>query len=592
MAAPRASSTAPPARFAGLLFQWANAVAGLAGWRAAAAASLAGALSTLAMAPIFASPVLLLTLPVLVWLIDGSLDRQPPATPIGGAAWAAAVRGGLRAGAVGWWFGAAYFFTGLFWIGEAFLVEAERFAWALPFAVTLMPAGLALFYGAAVGGAAALGWPAGPARALELALALSAAEWVRGHVLTGFPWNVLGYALTYPVPLMQSASILGIYGLTFWAVLIFGLPLVLLADAGTDPRRLRLAAAGAGSVLAALALMWAYGAARIAASGAPAPVDGVRLRLVQPSVPQREKWRPENQREIFLDHLSLSRQGPDGAAPGLAGITHLIWPEAAMPFLPLDVPEAGRAIGELLSDRVQLLAGALRLDTSSGSQGDASRRAFNSLIAFGPGGRPMAIYDKIHLVPFGEYLPLRGLLEHVGLEKLVAWRGGFSTGRTPRPLLHVPGLPPIGALICYEAIFPAAVVQGDERPQVLINVTNDGWFGVTTGPHQHFHQARVRAVEEGLPLVRVANNGITAVVDPEGRVLARLGLNERGVIDAPLPAARPPPPYARYGDAAFLAGWLLGLGGLVLAGRRRGAGVAFPAREHSRGNKTGTDVSD
>jgi apolipoprotein N-acyltransferase len=186
---------------------------------------------------------------------------------------------------------------------------------------------------------------------------------------------------------------------------------------------------------------------------------------------------------------------------------------------------------------------------------------------FAPDGALAALYDKIHLVPFGEYLPFQETLEGMGIEQLTQWRGGFSAGPNPRPLMRVPGLPPVSALICYEAIFSAAVVQGGERPSVMVNVTNDGWFGNTTGPYQHFHQARVRAVEEGLPLVRVANNGITAIVDPEGRVLAELGLNARGVIDSSLPAARTPPVYARFGDRVFAASWLTLLSALILSRR-------------------------
>src|SRR5690606_5907915 len=188
----------------------------------------------------------------------------------------------------------------LFWIGEPFLVEAERFAWLMPFAVALMPAGLALFYGGAAA-AASLVWRPGLNRVLALALALSAAEWLRGHILTGFPWNVLGYALTSPLPLMQSAGLVGIYGLTFLAVLIFTVPLVALADAGVEHGRLRGSIAAALLAILPLPATWAYGSARLA-EPPPAPIDGVRLRLVQPSVPQRDKWRPERQRDIFFDH--------------------------------------------------------------------------------------------------------------------------------------------------------------------------------------------------------------------------------------------------------------------------------------------------
>lgn len=531
------ADTAPPTPW-----RVTTTIAGLAGWRRHGIAFLAGALSVLAMAPFFLWPALMVTLPVLVWLIDGAARARD--------GWPAA-----RAAAIaGWWFGFGYFVLGLFWVGEAFLVEADKFAWLLPFAVTLLPAGLALFLAAAAG-VARLYWPPGLARVLVLAVALAAGEWLRGHVLTGFPWNVLGYALTHPLELMQSAGLLGIYGLTLWTVLLLAAPLVLAAEPrDTTAHRLwrwrgfALAAVG-------LAALYAYGWLTIPAGPSPT-IAGVRVRIVQPSVPQREKWLPELQGRIFADHLDLSRRDPSGRVDDLAGITHVVWPEAAMPFLPLERPEALAAIGDLLPEGVHLLTGALRLatdaETAASPPPPGGRRAvYNSLLAFGPAGELVARYDKTHLVPFGEYLPVQSVLEGIGLRQLTQMRGGFAIGEIPRPLLEVPGLPPIGGLICYEAIFPAVVVQAARRPGLLVNVTNDGWFGNTTGPRQHFHQARVRAVEEGVALVRAANNGISAIVDPYGRVLGSIALDTRGVIDTALPIPRPPPPYARLGDLSF-----------------------------------------
>jgi len=542
-----------PADHFGALVQ---SISSLSGWRRAAAAFVAGSLSVLAMAPFFLWPVLFFTLPVLVWLIDGAagtqaLERLALRTAI---SWrdGAAVRGAIfRAASAGWWFGFGYFLFGLFWIGEAFLVEADKFAWLLPFAVTLMPAGLALFTALACA-AARLVWPEGVARIIVLAIALSGAEWLRGHVLTGFPWNVLGYALTWPLPLMQSAALFGIYGLTLLAVLIFAGPLVLAGDAQYGAPRRQAALRGAAIAFVPLVLLYLFGVWQLA--GAPAPVvDDVHIRIVQASVPQRDKWNPAKQRSIFADQLALSRQGPSGRRDDLEGITHLIWPEAAMPFLPLEHPDALVAIGELLPEGTQLISGALRLKRAGVSETGGARRGYNSLMVFKDDGRLRSVYDKIHLVPFGEYLPFQTVLESIGLEKLTRWRGGFSIGTTPRPLLSILGLPPVAGLICYEAIFPGAVIQGDQRPGLLINVTNDGWFGNTTGPQQHFHQARVRAVEEGLPLIRAANNGISGVVDGRGRMVTILALNERNVIDSGIPSAIEPPPYANLGDWTFVS---------------------------------------
>ena len=516
-----AATIPAPAGLAHRIRLWVGAISGR---RRAAVAFAAGSLSVLAFAPVFFAPILFLTLPCLVWLIDSSSNTR-----------AAAI--------ASWWFGFGYFFFNLFWIGEAFLVEADKFAILLPVAITLLPAGLALFW-ACAGAAARLVWPGGLARVLVLAITLSVAEWLRGHVLTGLPWNVIGYALTYPLSLMQSAALLGVYGLTPIAILIFTAPLVCIAD--------RTRAAPADWVRAfaiaiiPLAGLWTYGVGRLAVPQTFLP--DVKIRIVQPSVPQREKWLPEFQKQIFDDHLALSIANAEGIRDDLAGITHVIWPEAAMPFLPLETPVALKAIADMLPDGRVLVTGALRRETKAGA---TAVEAFNSLMAFNANGGLSALYDKIHLVPFGEYLPVEPVLTAIGLKKLTHGRGSFSVGVQPRPLINIAGLPPVAGLICYEVLFPGEIVQGGQRPGLLINVTNDGWFGNTTGPRQHFHQTRVRAVEEGVPLIRAANNGISAVIDRNGRVLGALGLNVRGIIDSQVPAGAGPTPYTRFGDSGL-----------------------------------------
>jgi apolipoprotein N-acyltransferase len=524
----------------------AKRVRSFSGWRRCCVAFGAGAVSALAMAPFFLWPVLWVTLPVLVWLLDAAVAPHVQE---------ARRRRIAAAAGTGWWWGFGYFLAGLYWIGEPFLVEAEIFALLLPMAVVLMPAGLALFHAAATA-AAALVWRPGAARVVALALALSAAEWLRGNILTGFPWNVLGYALTYPIELMQSAAVVGIYGLTLAAVLIFALPAILCLEAA-DRRRGRLAAVAVA--LLPLAVAGTLGWMRLAYATSET-VPGVKIRIVQSSVPQRERMQPQLWAGHFRDHLDLSGRDPTGKADRLAGVTHLIWPENAMPFAALDSPEALSAIGDLLPEGSVLISGAIRAERG-GADGKGPRRYFNSLLVLGRGGFLVAFYDKIYLVPFGEFLPLRPLLAALGLNE-VAQRGGFSAGVSPRPLLALPGgLPAIVPLICYEAIFPGAVVPGaaqEKRPGFIVNLTNDGWFGNTTGPRQHLHQARVRAVEEGLPLLRAANNGVSAAFDAYGRPLGHLDLNARGTLDVALAVALPPPPYARYGEALFFAGWLCG----------------------------------
>jgi len=384
---------------------------------------------------------------------------------------------------------------------------------------------------------------------LMLAVVLTAAEWLRGHALTGFPWDPPGVALTYPLALMQAVSVFGIYGLTLWAVVIFASPLVVMAVAepGEQAGAVRLAAI---SSALPLALAFIAGSWHLSAPASP-PLPGVKLRVVQPSIAQREKWMAEKQAGIFQTHLDLSRRNGDGVEDGLDGITHVVWPEAAMPFGPLDHPEALGAIGALLGNGRYLLAGGLRAE--SDVTAPWGRRAYNSLMVFGAGGTLVTLYDKVHLVPFGEYLPFQAALEAIGLQSLTRQRGGFAAGKTPKQLLNVPGLPPVSPLICYEAIFPGEVAPGGERPGAILIITNDGWFGNTSGPQQHFHQARLRAVEQGVSLVRAANNGVSAVVDPEGRTISSvLLLNQRGTIDSALPAPRKQTLYALLGETIFL----------------------------------------
>lgn len=521
------------------------------GARRALLAAGAGLAGVLAFAPFHVFPVLFLTLPVFVWLIDSS-------------------HGPRRAALDGWYYGFGYFLANLFWIGEAFLVEAEKFALLLPFAVTLLPAGIALFWALAAGLAKRF-WLSGWPRLLVFTLILGLAEWLRGHLFTGLPWNVLGYALTYPLALMQSAALFGVYALTFAAVLIFAAPLVLCAEA-PDVRLRHCSAMALATALLPVLALYAFGSWRLSGPS-PGDIAGVKVRIVQPSVPQREKWLPEKQREIFDDHLALSRTSPSGSDDGLAGITHVVWPEAAMPFLPLEHEGALKEIGDMLPEGTVLVSGALRRTLDSGGR----LRGYNSLMAFDTTGRLVATYDKVHLVPFGEYLPFEPLLAAVGFQKLTKGLGAFTSGPSPRPLLSIPGLPATGGLICYEVLFPGEVIDDANRPGLVLNVTNDGWFGDTTGPRQHYYQTRVRAVEEGLPIIRVANNGISAVIDPFGRERARLGLNARGVADAKIPAAAPVTPYARCRGRIVLAIAALLLLSIWTAGRGPGQKGAIQA---------------
>jgi len=503
----------------------------------------AGALSALAMAPFHFWPVLLFTLPTLFWALEDVSDAAHNTTLIGrlrAAAWR------------GWAFGFGYHFAGLYWIGHSFLVQAERFAVLMPFAILALTASLGLFFAIAASAHASVNHrliglvP----RLFLLALVIMSAEWLRGHILTGFPWNILGYALTMPLPLMQSAAHVGIYGLTAITVITLTVPMVVASGPAQHPIRIILAL-----TIAPLALAFLYGSWQLAQHPTEY-VSDINLRLVQPGFSQRDKFDPAKYGQIFRRQLEMSYQAPQsspastpsGAPPNQPVTpTHVLWPEAAIPFLIRRERSALTAIANALPDDIQIIAGGFRINVSPDVPQTEIRqyRLFNSALVIGSDGQVKSFYDKIHLVPFGEYLPAQGLLEALGFENLTRTRGGLAMGKAPRQLMRIMGLPPAAMLICYEASFPGELIQGSERPGVLINLTNDAWFGTSSGPFQHLHQTRLRAVEQGLPMLRSANTGISAIVDPMGRIVHRLGLNEIGVIDGRLPRPRSPGFYAQ-----------------------------------------------
>ena len=524
----RPAATAPrPTNRPSRLRLAADWVVGLWGWRRFAVAVLAGAVSALAFAPFDAFPLLWLTVPVLVWLIDGAESDE--GAPWWQRLWPAAF--------VGFAFGLGFFVAGLWWIGVAFLTDGGPFLWFLPVAIVALPAGLALLWALAAA-LARLFWTEGWSRVLIFSGVFAVAEWLRGHLFTGFPWNAFGYALT-PVPLMmQSASLVGIWGLTLLAFGVFAAPVFLVPERETqrEPGR---AAFTVATVLFGAHLV--VGLARLPL-GADALVPGVHLRLVQPSIPQDERWAAGLSGDIMSRYVALSSSGPGG----MTGVTHLIWPESAFPFLLTETPEALAAIADLLPPGSTLITGAARGDRSTGRL-----RVFNSIYVIDDRAGVVGTYDKVHLVPFGEYLPFGDFLRSLGLRQLIALPSGFVAG-THRHTLSVPNAPDVGPLICYEAIFPGEVIEAGRRPGWFVNVTNDAWYGDTPGPYQHFLEARVRAVEEGVPLVRAANSGVSAVVDPYGRIVASLALGRTGVLDSGLPGALPITLYGRFGDLVFL----------------------------------------
>ena len=478
------------------------------GWRRALVAFLAGALFALAQPPWDFFAVGFVSLPILVWLLDGAASAP-------GEGWLRRLGSPFL---IGWWFGFGFFLAGLWWVGNALLVEAELFAWALPLAIFGLPALLAVFYALATMLARLL-WSDGIGRVAALAFAFAVAEWLRTFVLTGFPWNAVGQA-AMPTPLlMQSVSVIGMEGMNALAVLVLAMPALLAAD--RDRRK--------GAVLAALlvAAHAGFGTWRLAADNG---TDGtlVRVRIVQPSILQSQKWDAAERDRIFATYLEMSARPP---AEGAERRDLIIWPETAIPFVLSERPDALVALGELIGPEQTLLVGAVR------TEGSPAGRYYNAVVAINGEGETFDAVDKLRLVPFGEYLPLADLFSRVGLRQLVRSVAAFSTGAERHAILTEPGIRVL-PFICYEIIFPHIAGHGGSDADLILNVTNDAWFGDTPGPYQHFRQAQIRAVEAGRPLVRAANNGISAIVDAKGRVIDAFAVDAVGVLDVEVPRQR------------------------------------------------------
>jgi apolipoprotein N-acyltransferase len=497
----------------------------LTGWRRATIALLAGACAGFAMPPFHAWPVLFLAFPIYIWLIDGLAAASKRAVF-----------------ATGWFFGLGYFVVSLHWIGFAFLVDAKTYLWMMPFMVGGLAGGMAIYWGLAAAIMQQL-WAPGLSRILVFASVMAIAEWLRGILLTGFPWAAIGLAAEGMGVAAQLASIFGMTGLTFLICLWGGLPALL--DNQSKSSRQSAVALG---LLALLPAGWLWGAARVSSS-AETFVPNVKLRIVQPDIPQSDKWRANNEAAIFNTLVEITKGTDD-----LKGISHVIWPESAVPFLIDESAAALSRLDQMLPDNTVLIMGALRRERDA----DGKVHVYNSVQGFDGFANLVVQYDKWRLVPGGEFLPFEWILAPLGFRKVVTVPGSFAAGAGP-VTLPVPGAPPAGFLICYEAIFPQRLVDPDDRPQWLINVTNDGWFGNSSGPYQHLAQARLRAIEQGLPIVRAANTGISAVIDPYGRILERLQINQAGVIDERLPATAAVTLYARFGDSILAILSVLGL---------------------------------
>lgn len=482
-------------------------------WRGLARDFALGAGLALGQAPLGLWPVAMVALALGLARISSALT-----------AWQAARRALV--------FGGGHFCLALSWIVQPFLVDPAATGWMAPFALPMLGFGLAVFWAIAAWVAARL--RGGP---LGLAVTLALAELARGHVLTGFPWALPGH-IWLDTPLIQMGALVGGYGMTALTLLAAALPVALGRRGLALTALLALAAAG-----------WSWHRLSLPEPAAP----GGSFRIVQPTIDQALKWDPDLARDNFGTLIRLSLSGPP---PDL-----VIWPETAVPY----TVEPGNSAAVAI-------ANSIGAPVAAGAQRVEGPLAWNSLVLFGPGGSFQATYDKIHLVPFGEYVPLgEAALDIFGVTEFSARAGAtYSAGTQVHPVDFGPGLGLARVLICYEAIFPDEVASPGPRPGWMLQITNDAWFGTLTGPYQHFAITRLRAVEQGLPLVRVANTGISAVVDARGRIARDasgqsllLPLGARATLDAALPGALPAPPYATIGDRPLILLLLAGLVALV-----------------------------
>jgi apolipoprotein N-acyltransferase len=492
-----------------------NRVASLSGIRAYLLAFVLGILVAAALPPLN----LILLLPVsftgLLWILGASKTRR-------------------QAFLVGWWYAWGQFIAGLYWIGVAFTVDAETHAILMPLPVLVLPAFLAIFSGFAtlityMSGAKSL------ARIFVFSGVWLLFEYIRGVIFTGFPWNLVGYAWSDILPVMQSTAFIGIYGLTLLTVFISSLP-TLFGEADTTRKT---AALSLTVMVVVFVVLGGIGNFRVPNSPVQS-FDNSTMRIVQPNIPQSDKWKSN----LLLEHLrkivSLSVTD-NGSSP-----SYFIWPETAVPYYLTTSEPLQKELAQIIPPGGALATGAPRRDP-------VVRQYWNSMQILGDKGEILDVYDKQHLVPYGEYMPLRSIMAATGLAEIIPALDQMSDFATPdktaKKVISIPGLPPARAMICYEIVFPWEVTPKTAFSWIL-NITNDGWFGTTSGPYQHFAMTRTRAIEQGVAIVRAANTGISAIIDPYGRTVESLSLNETGFIDGRLPMPLPDRTlYARYGEA-------------------------------------------
>lgn len=479
------------------------------GWKRQFMMIFCGAATSFALSPFHFIIVGFLTFPILIIVLDGVAEISNLKRRI------------FIASMTCWSFGFGYFVFALWWLSHAMLIDPIAFAWAIPFAVLGLPAYLALYW-ALAGCLAMMFWYPNAARFLALGFAFGAGEWFRGTLLTGFPWASIGYTLMPTPLLMQSAAILGLYGINALAVLCYSLATVLF----TDEKKLF-------SLSLLMVLIGAHIGFGVYRMHNLPNVENYKtaerwVRIVQPSIQQTNKMDVEDRQKTFEMHLDLS-EAP--IKKGSKKPDFIVWPETSVPYILDYVPAAKMRIADMLTNNQWAIVGSVRTD---GRVNQTNKHYYNTIEVVNHHGQILASSDKVHLVPFGEYLPYQKLFDAIGLKAIADDVGGYSPAdqrrsvTMPNDFTYLP-------MICYEIIFPDGMDYHGNKPQAILNVTNDAWFGMTPGPYQHLDQARLRAVELGLPLIRAANNGISAVVDPYGRIVQYLKQNEVDFVDSPIP---------------------------------------------------------
>ena len=490
-------SSGPLTGLSGWVFCKAQMIGGSKGWPRNMLASVAGVFATAALPPIHAVPLLLIAFPCLIWLIDGAQTWR-------------------RAFWDGWWFGLGFFAAGLYWISHSLVVDFN-FVWLIPFAVLCIPAVLGFYV--AICAAIASCVPQGFVRIVVFTAGWVILEWLRGILFTGFPWNGIGLVWGFSEVTIQLTAYIGILGLGLLTVFSAS-SVATLAYGQSALFWYRLS-----PLILCIAIIFFIGVVRLGFSEDVNFQRDIHLRIIQPNIPQKVKWKQTHRDQHLATFLRLSLQ------PSTHPINHLIWPETAVPFVvSRDKPRRVK-MASVVPKNGFLLTGSIR--TSGRSQ--KPFQIWNSLHALSEDGQIVMTHDKFRLVPFGEYIPLgKYFKKYLRLQKITEGRTDFSAGPGPRTI-SLPNLPSFSPLICYEVIFPGSVVGPGPRPKWLLNITNDAWFGESSGPFQHFAMARIRAVEQGLPLIRAANTGISGVIDPFGRIIKKTSLNTQGIIDSALP---------------------------------------------------------